>query len=85
MYKINNINSVNKEINIPPDKSISHRALIFSSLAEGKTTIKPFLISNDTFATLDCIKRCGIKVSLNKKGTLVVNGQGLFYPRKIHT
>ena len=82
MYTIKNLNNVNKEINIPPDKSISHRALIFSSLSKGTTTIKPFLISNDTLATLDCIKKCGVKFSLNKNGTLVVKGQGLFYPRK---
>ena len=82
MYTINNLTNLDKEINIPPDKSISHRALIFSSLAQGTTIIDPFLICNDTLATLDCIKKCGIKYDLNKNGCLIVEGNGIYYPKK---
>jgi len=81
MYKIKPLDRVRKEIDIPPDKSISHRAVIISALASGKTRIKPFLISNDTQATLSCIRRCGVKVSL-KGGALNVEGEGCYFPKK---
>ncbi len=48
---------------IAPDKSISHRAVIFSMLSEGKSTIRNFLRAEDTLNSLQIIKNLGAKVS----------------------
>ena len=56
MYRIKHLSNLAKEIDVPPDKSISHRAAIISSLCKDKTLIKPFLRSDDTLATLDCLR-----------------------------
>jgi 3-phosphoshikimate 1-carboxyvinyltransferase len=83
MYKIRQLKSLNREIVIPADKSISHRALILSSIVKGQTQIKPFLHSNDTFATLDCIKQLGVKTELQGDGSLIVEAQGRYLNPKM--
>jgi len=64
------------EIDVPGDKSISHRSIIFSSLAEGTSTIRGFLRAEDTLATLQACRQLGVQISDN--GDLVsVTGRGL--------
>jgi len=82
MYKIKPLEKIKKEIEIPPDKSISHRAAIISSLAKGKTKIYPFLSSSDTLTTLNCLKKMGVDVKLQKDKTLIVEGCGFYFPKK---
>ena len=61
---------------VPGDKSISHRAVMFGSLAEGTTTIHGFLQSEDCLNTMRNFKRMG--VTFEEKGdTLIVQGVGL--------
>jgi len=81
MYKIKPLSSIKKEITVPPDKSISHRAIILSSLCKGKTCISPFVKSEDALATLNCMKKLGVRVELRKK-TLTINGQGMYFKPK---
>ena len=64
-------------IHLPGDKSISIRFLILSSLANGKSTAQNILISEDTISTINCLKKLGIKIKLNKKNCEVF-GKGLF-------
>lgn len=59
----------------PPDKSISHRAVILSSIAQGRSTIRNFLRSDDTLSTLEAFKALG--VSITDDGEIVVEGRGL--------
>ena len=40
----------------PPDKSISHRAVFFSSLAKGKSTVRNFLRAGDTLSTVSAFR-----------------------------
>ena len=56
-----------KTITVPGDKSLSIRWVLFSSLAEGTSTAKNLLMSEDVLATIKAIKKLGIKVSINKK------------------
>ena len=56
----------NKKISIPGDKSISIRWLLISSLANGISTAKNLLMSEDVFATIQAIKKLGVKVIINK-------------------
>jgi 3-phosphoshikimate 1-carboxyvinyltransferase len=50
------------EIAPPPDKSISHRAIMFASLAEGKSVIRNFLRAGDTMNTLSAMRSLGVDI-----------------------
>lgn len=64
------------DVSVPGDKSISHRAVMFSSLAKGITTVKGFLRGADCLSTVACMRDLGIRVE--DRGTeLVIYGQGL--------
>ena len=64
-------------LRVPADKSISHRAAILASLAEGTTRIENFLPSETTHATLDCLCALGAEIEARDATTLVVHGRGL--------
>lgn len=76
--------SLKGELTIPGDKSISHRAIMFSSLAKGDTQITHFLESADCLATMDCFSRLGIYIErdFSEHGKLIIHGTGLrgLYP-----
>ena len=59
----------------PGDKSISHRALIFASLAEGRSELSGLLESEDTLATLKACEQLGAVVE-RKDGKIYVTGTG---------
>ena len=63
------------EVYVPGDKSISHRALLLTAIADGTSSINGFLACNDTLATLACIRNLGITVE-ELDGGLVVHGHG---------
>ncbi|MEI7904376.1 MAG: 3-phosphoshikimate 1-carboxyvinyltransferase [Candidatus Firestonebacteria bacterium] len=50
-------------IDIPGDKSISHRSVMFGSIAEGRTVITNFLESEDCISTADCFREMGVKIT----------------------
>lgn len=62
---------------VPGDKSISHRAAILASLAEGDSLIENFLDSADTNATVRCLEALGVETRRMGEGTLLVVGRGL--------
>ena len=53
-------------VRVPGDKSISHRALMLGSLAEGDTHVSGFLPSGDCLATLACLHTLGIGTAPNR-------------------
>jgi len=64
-------------ISVPGDKSISHRAVMIGSIAEGITEIENFLLGEDCISTINCMRNLGVDVEL--KGTNVkVYGKGLY-------
>lgn len=65
------------EITIPGDKSISHRAVMFGSIAKGTTIIRDFLMGADCLSTIDCFKRMGVDIKV-EKNNVIVNGNGLY-------
>lgn len=67
------------KIVLPGDKSIAHRFLIVGALSSNKITIENFPANKDCLATLDALKKFGIKISfLNKNKTAVsIQGKGL--------
>jgi 3-phosphoshikimate 1-carboxyvinyltransferase len=62
---------------VPGDKSISHRALIISSMCIGRSKIKGLLESEDVFATMNALKTLGVKIE-KSNGYWFVNGVGIF-------
>ncbi len=65
-------------VKVPGDKSISHRALLFGSIAEGETTIEGILPAEDPLSTAECLRSMGVKISSIKNDTIVrVEGVGL--------
>ncbi len=65
------------EITPPADKSISHRAIMFASLAEGKSTISNFLQAEDPLRTLQAFRKMGIEIDDSDKNRIMVKGRGL--------
>ena len=65
------------EITPPGDKSVSHRAVILGSLAQGKTRAEGFLASRDTLATANAFRSMGVSVKA-RAGALEITGKGLF-------
>ena len=63
--------------NVPGDKSISHRALIISSMCTGNSKIKGLLESEDVFATMNALKTLGVKIEKSNE-CWFVNGVGIF-------
>lgn len=60
-------------INIPPSKSLAHRAIIASSLANGRSIIKNVDFSSDILATIDGMRKLGAKVEIDGD-TLTIDG-----------
>ncbi len=66
------------KIKVPGDKSISHRALIIGSIAQGETTIEGFLHSEDPLSTACCLRKLGVNIpEIRKDETFTISGMGL--------
>jgi 3-phosphoshikimate 1-carboxyvinyltransferase len=66
---------LNGAINLPGDKSISHRAALFSALARGRTRIENFATSADCTSTLFCLQQLGVEIR-REHSTVFVEGVG---------
>ncbi len=74
--KFNQIHGLRGEVTIPGDKSISHRSVMFGSLAKGTTKITGFLQGADCLSTISCFRKMGISIE-NSGNTVLVHGNGL--------
>ncbi len=61
-------------IQVPGDKSISHRALILGALAEGETVIRGFLPGEDCVATLKALRQLGVAIDDSDPECIRVRG-----------
>ena len=76
--------SLRGQLQVPGDKSISHRAVMFGSIAKGTTKIHGFLQGADCLSTISCFRQMGI--SIENTGELVlVHGNGLHGLKKPET
>lgn len=64
------------QIKVPGDKSISHRAVMLGSLANGVAEISGFLKGADCLSTIDCFRKMGIDIDINGEN-VTVHGNGL--------
>ncbi len=65
------------EFVVPGDKSISHRAIMFASLAQGESRIRGLLRGEDCLATLQAFESLGIEVVEKTADELIIHGRGL--------
>ncbi len=63
-------------LSVPGDKSISHRAIIFGSLARGKTKISNFLNGEDCLMTIKAFQSMGVKID-HKDDNVVIDSEGV--------
>ncbi|WP_343753741.1 3-phosphoshikimate 1-carboxyvinyltransferase [Lentibacillus halophilus] len=63
------------EMQVPGDKSISHRSIILGALANGTTTITQFLTSEDTRRTIEAFRQMGTLIEENET-SLIIHGKG---------
>ena len=68
---------VSGEVAVPGDKSISHRSLMLSGIAEGKSQVSGFLASEDCLATLAAMRALGVRIDRLSATEVVIHGVGL--------
>lgn len=74
--ELTNISRLRGEVSVPGDKSISHRCVMFGSIASGITEVANFLPGADCRATIECFRRLGIDIE-HKGTSVIIHGRGL--------
>lgn len=77
VIKINPAKKFSGIVSVPGDKSISHRAVIFSSISDGVVDISGFLASGDCLNTLKAIQSMGVNITGVGRENLKIHGVGL--------
>ncbi len=63
-------------VEVPGDKSISHRSILFAAVSDGSVVVNGFLRSADTLATVEAVRALGVSVEIAESGRVVVHGGG---------
>ncbi|MDB2349585.1 3-phosphoshikimate 1-carboxyvinyltransferase [Alphaproteobacteria bacterium] len=71
-------------INIPPDKSISHRSIIIPSISKGVSEVNNLLMSDDVLHTFNALKTLGVKIE-KSNDKIIIYGKGLNSLKKPNT
>ncbi len=74
-YERRGASAIRGSFTVPGDKSISHRALLFSSLAKGKSEIRGLSTGGDVKSTMNCLSQLGVKIE-RASGSVQVSGEG---------
>lgn len=76
--KIRKSGPLHGEVEVPGDKSISHRSIMLGALAEGETRAEHFLMSADCLSTISCFRQLGITVDVDsEQDAVTIHGKGL--------
>ena len=75
-FKVKAGSKLTGEVQLPGDKSISHRSIMCAALAEGTSVINGFLEGEDCLATLDAFSKMGVSIN-RTDNKVVVQGVGL--------
>lgn len=73
--KLQQTHALKGSIQIPADKSISHRSIMFGALAKGTTTVKNFLRGEDCLSTLHAFQKLGVPIQDDGE-TITIEGVG---------
>jgi 3-phosphoshikimate 1-carboxyvinyltransferase len=76
-WQASRCNGLKGRFRVPGDKSISHRAIMLSALAEGESRIEGFLEGEDTRATARIFSQLGVRIETPNPQTRLVHGVGL--------
>ena len=77
-YIVHPSHKISGTINVPGDKSISHRSLILLSISVGIAKITGLLESEDCLATLKIFRMLGVKIEKNNNNSYTVHGEGIY-------
>lgn len=69
--------SLNGDVRVPGDKSISHRSIMLGSLADGVTEVTGFLEGEDSLATLQAFRDMGVQIDGPDNGRVTIHGVGI--------
>jgi 3-phosphoshikimate 1-carboxyvinyltransferase len=75
--------SLSGEVVPPGDKSISHRALILSSIASGRARLSNPSPAADILSTIHCLRALGVEIREEGDGLIVLGGEGLSEPQDV--
>lgn len=75
---LSKIKSVRGTIEVPGDKSITHRVIMIAALSKGDTIISHFLRCDDTISTISCFQKMGISIEDLGNNEILVHGKGLY-------
>lgn len=82
LKKVSCVKSLKGKITIPSDKSISHRAIMFSSIAEGECLVRNFSSGADCHSTLNLFKELGVQIDFIDEKNLKIKSTGVLTPSK---
>lgn len=77
MFISHRVDKLEGKITVPGDKSISHRAVMLSSISKGTSRIEGFLRGEDCLRTIACFRGLGIEIE-DKGREIIVHGRGLY-------
>lgn len=76
-FKLQPANKIAGEIRVPGDKSVSHRSIMFGSIAEGTTHVTGFLEGEDSLNTLRAFQAMGVEIEGPVDGKVTIHGVGM--------
>jgi 3-phosphoshikimate 1-carboxyvinyltransferase len=74
-WKIEKAPAIHAEMTVPGDKSISHRAIMFAALANGRAEITGFLPGEDCLSTMKAFQQLGIPIERTDETTVIIEGK----------
>ncbi len=74
-WKIRRASTIQTELEVPGDKSISHRAVMLASMSNGTCVIRGFLASEDCLCTVAAMRALGIEIENADETTLIIHGK----------
>ncbi len=76
--KISPANSLKGTVKVPGDKSITHRAFMFSLIANGETVVENYGTAVDCTSTLNIVSRCGAEIVEKNENAIRIKSGGIF-------
>lgn len=76
-FSLPHAKAIRGSVNVPGDKSISHRSIMLGALASGETRVSHFLPSADCLSTIDCFRKMGVEIQMINDETIVIKGSGI--------
>ncbi len=83
-WNIRKAPALNCELEVPGDKSISHRSVMLASLADGPCVIRGFLPGEDCLSTKEAFRALGVKIERPAPSTLIIHGTGGRFTQPAH-